>query len=56
MPRNSVAENTLALVLSALGDSLLGGADAEALGLPRDTARELAAERLRHRIATEAGH
>ena len=51
-----VAENTLALVLSALGDSLLGGAIAEALGLPRDTARNLAAERLRQRIATENGH
>jgi AcrR family transcriptional regulator len=51
-----VAENTLALVLSALGDSLLGGAIAEALGMPRDTARNLAAERLRQRIATESGH
>ena len=51
-----VAENTLALVLSALGDSLLGGAIAEALGMPRDTARNLAAERLRQRIATDTGH
>jgi AcrR family transcriptional regulator len=51
-----VAENTLGLVLSALGDSLLGSEIAEALGLPRDTARELAAERLRYRIATEGGH
>ncbi|MBV9527870.1 TetR/AcrR family transcriptional regulator [Sphingomonas sp.] len=51
-----VAENTLGLVLSALGDSLLGGAFAESLGLPRDSARELAAERLRFRIATERGH
>ena len=51
-----VAENTLGLVLSALGDSLLGGAIAEALGMPRDTARVLAAERLRQRIATERGH
>src|SRR3569623_926355 len=51
-----VAETTLGLVLSALGDSLLGGAVAEALGLPRDTARALAAARLRYRIATEAGH
>jgi len=49
-----VAESTLALVLSALGDSLLGGPIAEALGLPRDTARELSAERLRQRI--EEGH
>ena len=45
-----VAESTLALVLSALGDALLGGPIAEALGLPRDTARELAAERLRQRL------
>jgi AcrR family transcriptional regulator len=49
-----VAESTLALVLNALGDSLLGAPFADALGLPRDTARELAAERLRHRL--EADH
>ena len=51
-----VAESTLALVLSALGDSLLGRPIAEALGLPRDTARELAAERLRHRLETDHPH
>jgi len=45
-----VAESTLSLVLSARGDSLLGAPIAEALGLPRDTARELAAERLRQRL------
>jgi AcrR family transcriptional regulator len=45
-----VAESTLSLVLNALGDSLLGGPIALALGLPRDTARELAAARLRHRL------
>lgn len=45
-----VAESTLALVLNALGDSLLGSPIAETLGLPRDTARELAADRLRHRL------
>lgn len=45
-----VAESTLALVLGALGDSLLGGPIAEALGLPRDDARELAAQRLRQRL------
>jgi AcrR family transcriptional regulator len=45
-----VAESTLALVLNALGDSLLGPAIAEALSLPRDTARALAADRLRTRI------
>jgi len=45
-----VGESTLALVLNALGDSLLGGPIAQALGLPRDTARELAADRLRQRL------
>ncbi|HEX3423339.1 MAG TPA: TetR/AcrR family transcriptional regulator [Sphingomicrobium sp.] len=45
-----VAESTLALVLSALGDSLLGGPIAEAFGMPRDTARELSADRLRQRL------
>src|SRR6476620_9673823 len=35
-----VAESTLSLVLSALGDSLLGPPIALALGLPRDAARE----------------
>src|SRR5437763_16913133 len=47
---HQVAETTLALVLSALGDALLGAPIAEALGLKRDTARELAAERLRARL------
>jgi AcrR family transcriptional regulator len=51
-----VAESTLSLVLSALGDSLLGGPIAEALALRRDTARELAAERLRHRIEIDHPH
>jgi AcrR family transcriptional regulator len=45
-----VAESTLALVLSALGDSLLGEPIAGALGLARDAARELAADRLRQRL------
>jgi len=49
-----VAETTLFLVLGALGDSLLGPSIADALGLPRDTARELAADRLRARL--EAHH
>jgi AcrR family transcriptional regulator len=48
-----VAESTLALVLSALGDSLLGAPIAGALGLSRDTARELAAERLRQRLEAQ---
>jgi hypothetical protein len=58
---HQVAETTLALVLSALGDSLLGAPFADALGLDHDTARKLASERLRarlelyHRPATGAG-
>lgn len=50
---HQVAESTLSLVLNALGDSLLGPAIAEALDLPRDTARALASDRLRHRIEME---
>jgi AcrR family transcriptional regulator len=46
-----VGETTLFLVLGALGDSLFGPSIAEALGLPRDTARELATDRLRARLA-----
>jgi AcrR family transcriptional regulator len=42
-----VPESTLALVLAALGDSLLGEEITEALGLKRDSAREIAAQRLR---------
>lgn len=51
--QNHVAESTLSLVLNALGDSLLGPPIAEALGLPRDAARDLAAQRLRHRLEVE---
>ena len=51
--QHHVAESTLSLVLNALGDSLLGPPIAEALGLPRDAARELAAQRLRHRLEVE---
>jgi AcrR family transcriptional regulator len=51
---HQVAQSTLLLVLNALGDALLGTAIADALDLPHDTARELAAERLRARI--EATH
>jgi AcrR family transcriptional regulator len=50
---HQVAESTLSLVLSALGDSLLGPTIAIALGLPRDAAREVAAQRLRHRLEAE---
>src|SRR4029453_18789732 len=45
-----VADSTLWLVLVALGDSLLGGPIAQALGLERDTARKIAADALRAQI------
>ncbi len=45
-----VAETTLSLVLSALGDSLLGEPISEALELDRGTARTVATERVRARI------
>jgi len=41
-----IHEETLQLVLMALGDSLLGGPMAKALGLPSGTARELAVAQL----------
>jgi len=47
-----IAEETLQLVLSALGDALLGAPMARALGLPRETARRLAVEGLKRRPLT----
>lgn len=44
-------EDTLALVLMALGDALMGETMAGALDLPRDTARDLATELIERRIA-----
>jgi AcrR family transcriptional regulator len=41
-----VHETTLWLVIAALGDSLLGTLMADALGLPRDTARKVARHHL----------
>lgn len=41
-----IHEETLQLVLTALGDALLGGPMARALGLPREKARELAFDAL----------
>jgi AcrR family transcriptional regulator len=41
-----VHETTLWLVLGAIGDALLGEAMAEALGLPRDKARDVARRQL----------
>jgi AcrR family transcriptional regulator len=51
--QHHVAQSTLALVLNALGDSLLGTSIADSLGLPHDTARELAADRLRTRLEAD---
>ncbi|MBB4632281.1 TetR/AcrR family transcriptional regulator [Sphingosinicella soli] len=48
-----IQEQTLALVLTALGNALLGGPMAAALGLPRETAREIAAAQLRASIAAQ---
>src|SRR5262245_15478616 len=45
-----VPDTTLWLVLLALGDALLGGPIADALGLPRDTARDYATHRLRAQL------
>lgn len=42
-PDRPIHQETLQLVLMALGDALLGAPMARALGLPRDAARELAA-------------
>ena len=47
-----VPESTLWLVLAALGDALLGAPIASALGLPRDTARAIAATMLGNEIET----
>lgn len=41
-----IPEDTLALVLMALGDALLGKPMAAALGLPRDAARDIALKQL----------
>lgn len=49
--RPEIPEHTLMLVLTALGDSLLGAGMAKALGLPRDAARRLALRNLVTSIA-----
>lgn len=48
-----IEEHTLSLVLTALGNALLGGPMAAALGLPREKAREIAANQLRASIAAK---
>lgn len=53
----SMHEDTLMLVLMAMGDALLGAPMAKALGLPRDTAREIAVKLLEAspRLASRIG-
>jgi AcrR family transcriptional regulator len=46
-------EETLQLTLMALGDALLGGPMARAVDLPRERARELAAQQLRRSVVRE---
>lgn len=48
-----IEEQTLSLLLTALGNALLGGPMAAALGLPREKAREIAANQLRASIAAK---
>ena len=49
-----IRDNTLMLVLLALGDSQMGGPMAAALGLNREKARELAARSLVSALTEEA--
>ena len=49
-PDEEMRRETLDLVLSAMGDALLGEAMANALDLPRNTARDLAEVKLRANI------
>ena len=50
-----VPELTMSLVLSALGDALLGPSITQALGLPADAAREISARALRAEIEARHG-
>jgi AcrR family transcriptional regulator len=47
----AIRDNTLMLVLMALGDALIGAALTKSLGLPRDAARERAAAMLEARLS-----
>ena len=49
-----IHDHTLQLVLMALGDAMLGKQMAEALGLPRDRARQIAREQLMLSLAMTA--
>ncbi|WP_420146194.1 TetR/AcrR family transcriptional regulator [Sphingobium sp.] len=50
-----IRDNTLMLVLLALGDSQLGGSMAGALSLPREKAREIATRSLTFALTQDAG-
>lgn len=52
---SAITNVTLALVLTALGDALLGGPMADELGLPRDTARKLAFDQLMAMVGPDYG-
>lgn len=54
--RDLIRENTLMLVLLALGDSQVGGPMAGALGLPREKAREIATRSLTFALMQEAAN
>ena len=51
----TVPQITLALTLTALGDTLLGAAMADELGLPRETAREIAIRQLLSMVGPDYG-
>jgi AcrR family transcriptional regulator len=53
---HSLHEETLQLVLMAVGDALLGAPMARALGLPRNKAREIAAAQLSRTMGEHHGH
>lgn len=54
-PPEMIAEQTLTLVLMALGDAMMGAPMARALGVPRERARELARETLARAIEARKG-
>ncbi len=54
--RDLIRDNTLMLVLLALGDSQVGGPMAAALGLPREKAREIATHSLTFALMQEAAN
>lgn len=51
----TVPQITLSLTLTALGDTLLGAAMADELGLPRESAREIALQQLMSMVGPDYG-